>query len=102
MAVIGTSSTSAAATAVAPVVSPKNTVVKAADCEDTIIAESISVAVAVFFNFAESEARNLDPLLKMLACDAPELAPADNGEDGEGREVVIVSRIVERLAASTD
>ena len=87
MEVIGTINTSVPDCPVAPSVSAKYTVVRGADWDATVIAASITVPPVPRINFAESEAKNRDPLLTILTWPTPDDAFAESGEEGEGRDV---------------
>ena len=76
----------------------KNTVVSAADWEATVKPVNTSAPVAVFIIFAESDAKNLEPLLNIDSCGVAELFE-ESGDAAEGREVVIVSERDDIVAA---
>lgn len=60
---------------------------------------SVTVPVEVRMNLAESEARKSDLLSETLTWVTSEAASADSGVEAEGREVVIVSETLARVAA---
>jgi len=69
----------------------KLTVVKAEDCVATVRVVTILAPLEVLMILAESEAKNLEPLLKIETEVTLEPASAERGEAADGLLVVIVS-----------
>lgn len=95
---MGTYKTSAPAPVLVLVVFPRKTVVKAEDCEATRRLAFRGAPVPEI-TFAESEARNLEPLLNIVNWVAGAVEFADVGLEGEGRDVVTVSLAPVKAAA---